>query len=463
MTALAYNGELYAGLGLRESGTFSSNFYKFNPNTNIWTALASAPFAALKCNSFIIGNVGYVISYNPGSSVGGITGKYNFNTNTWTTETHNLPYSGQVNQAFVYNGNAYLVAAPNQNNPNVIYQYNVANSTWTPITNLSFKNINQTIIPTPNGVYFCFGGGQVTHPLGLPNTTDLRMLKFDAAVSDKYGSFSAEANAGYLPSLYCGTGSISANATHSVFDANGDLFSSVISGNSILSSTCYTISSIDLATPFKTETRNYGNSIVETGMYLNKSAFFTGAQGFGGSEGAFRLYYTTAELNKLVTDFNALYGANKTLADIKIVRYQDQNNSPTGHDANPLNNTNGNYTIYNTTIYNYGTDKYYDINLEFTTSVNGEIYAVLLAGQNLTNVPFVKANPTIYPNPASSILNIQTEQSILDLKIVDIAGRATAVRTTANNSVDVSDLSNGIYFIEIRTNEGLFKEKFIKN
>ncbi|WP_396177837.1 kelch repeat-containing protein [Flavobacterium sp.] len=463
MIAMSYNGKFFAGQGSGINGIQTDGFYEYNPLTNSWTQKTNVPFIGAFCSSFVIGNIGYVVSFSPQKLVG----KYNFDTNTWTTEAHSLntnnTSSGHPNQnVFTFNGFGYLV-----HNGGVLSKYNPTTSSWSQVTNLSFANQGQNLIPAGNGVYFGFGNTGVSHPLGLAQVNDWRFLKFDAAVSDKFGVYSTRYNIASsgisAEPVQCGTGNLTTNATHSVFDSDGDLFSAVLAGTGSLPSACYSISSINLATPFKTETRNFGNSIVETGMYLNKSVFFPGSQSFGGSEGTFRLYYTTTELNKLVTDFNALYGTNKTLADIKIVRYQDQNNSPTGHDANPLNNTNGNYTIYNTTIANYGADKFYDINFEFTTSVNGEIYAVLLAGQNLTNVPFVKANPTIYPNPASSILNIQTEQSILDLKIVDIAGRATAVRTTANNSVDVSDLSNGIYFIEIRTNEGLFKEKFIKN
>lgn len=464
MTALAYNGELYAGLGLRESGTLSSNFYKYNPNTNIWTALASAPFAAVKCSSFILGNIGYVVSYNQSSSIGGITGKYNFDTNVWTTETHNLPYSGQVNQAFIYNGNAYLSAAIGQNNPNVIYQYNVANSTWTAVTNLSFKNINQTIMPTPDGVYFCFGGGQVTHPLGLPNTTDLRVLKFNATVSDKYGSFSSEANAGYLPPLFCGTGTLSPNTQQALHDTNGDLFSAVIAGNNLLASACYTVSSINLATPFKTETRNFGNGIVETGMFLNKSAFFSGGQSFGGTPGTFKLYFTTAELNKLVNDFNALYGTSKTLSDIKIVRYQDQNNNFSAHDANPLNNTNGNYITFNTTTGNYGAEKYYDINLSSTVSVAGEIYAVLLAGENLSTTSFDKSKLSIYPNPASTRLNFSLANNTAIDKIIisDMAGKTILEQIGNTNSVNIEKLAKGVYIFEAVVGNKKETRKFIK-
>lgn len=69
----------------------------------------------------------------------------------------------------------------------------------------------------------------------------------------------------------------------------------------------------------------------------------------------------------------------------------------------------------------------------------------------------------LFPNPTASILNIQTEEKIIDLKIIDITGRTTNVCNIANNKIDVSGLSSGMYFVEIETEKGLFKVKFRKS
>lgn len=68
----------------------------------------------------------------------------------------------------------------------------------------------------------------------------------------------------------------------------------------------------------------------------------------------------------------------------------------------------------------------------------------------------------LFPNPSASILNIQTQEKIIDIKIIDITGRTTNVSNYVNNKVDVSNLSSGMYFVTIKTENGLFKEKFIK-
>jgi len=89
-------------------------------------------------------------------------------------------------------------------------------------------------------------------------------------------------------------------------------------------------------------------------------------------------------------------------------------------------------------------------------------------GREFTNDPLgIELNNlnkiTLYPNPTHSILNIQTDQLINTVTITDMSGRTTAVKTLSSNSVDVSHLSQGVYFIEFKTETGFFRKKFIKN
>lgn len=84
-------------------------------------------------------------------------------------------------------------------------------------------------------------------------------------------------------------------------------------------------------------------------------------------------------------------------------------------------------------------------------------------GINLSNENFSNNVFKLFPNPTSNILKIETSETINDIKIIDLAGRTTAVSNFENNKIDVSNLSNGIYFIKIKTNNGDFEQKFIKN
>jgi len=75
-------------------------------------------------------------------------------------------------------------------------------------------------------------------------------------------------------------------------------------------------------------------------------------------------------------------------------------------------------------------------------------------------------NIIVYPNPAKNKLYVQHPSSILINKIVlrDVSGRtiATLDARGSNNSIDIpTDLSAGIYFIEIKCQDGVIIKKMI--
>lgn len=67
----------------------------------------------------------------------------------------------------------------------------------------------------------------------------------------------------------------------------------------------------------------------------------------------------------------------------------------------------------------------------------------------------------LYPNPTSNQLQLKTEEQIKSILITDINGKAIEVNVN-NNLVDVSNLSSGLYFIEVETEEGILRDKFVK-
>ena len=74
----------------------------------------------------------------------------------------------------------------------------------------------------------------------------------------------------------------------------------------------------------------------------------------------------------------------------------------------------------------------------------------------------------VYPNPSSNNLHIElknTHQQIENIKLIDIQGRLVYEQPihSLQATINVSYLSNGIYFIEGLTSEGdYFRQKFIK-
>lgn len=68
----------------------------------------------------------------------------------------------------------------------------------------------------------------------------------------------------------------------------------------------------------------------------------------------------------------------------------------------------------------------------------------------------------VYPNPASGMVNIQSDSKILSLELYDVQGRLLQTGLESNK-VDLSSRTNGLYFLKIKTENGQKVEKIIKN
>ncbi len=77
---------------------------------------------------------------------------------------------------------------------------------------------------------------------------------------------------------------------------------------------------------------------------------------------------------------------------------------------------------------------------------------------------------SIYPNPASSIVNIDVELGAVsssEISITNILGEQLFAETiaetkTLKKAIPVSNLANGIYFITVKTKQGKSVQKFVK-
>ena len=66
----------------------------------------------------------------------------------------------------------------------------------------------------------------------------------------------------------------------------------------------------------------------------------------------------------------------------------------------------------------------------------------------------------IAPNPAKDELNINTKNKVLRCKIYNVMGEVVLNPTHAK--IDISNLQKGLYFIEIETEKGTARRKFVK-
>ena len=68
----------------------------------------------------------------------------------------------------------------------------------------------------------------------------------------------------------------------------------------------------------------------------------------------------------------------------------------------------------------------------------------------------------LYPNPANDKLYIETETEVEGVVVYDAFGRQQTTDNGQQSIVDVSNLNAGVYFVMIKTNEGVVVKRFIK-
>jgi hypothetical protein len=98
------------------------------------------------------------------------------------------------------------------------------------------------------------------------------------------------------------------------------------------------------------------------------------------------------------------------------------------------------------------------------------VYAVILDNfsvtQTLSNNDFLAANLSVYPNPASSVVNISnTLNAVVNtVEIADLNGRVVKTLNVNNTEaqISISDLAAGVYMLKVSTDQGTATKKIVK-
>jgi hypothetical protein len=102
---------------------------------------------------------------------------------------------------------------------------------------------------------------------------------------------------------------------------------------------------------------------------------------------------------------------------------------------------------------------YFDYNFPITTNT----YTTTVAALSTQDFDF-GTYFTLYPNPANDVLNIQTKQDlpINSIEVYNQLGQVVLAVTNSVNSIDVTDLASGTYFVKVNTEKGSANAKFVK-
>lgn len=76
--------------------------------------------------------------------------------------------------------------------------------------------------------------------------------------------------------------------------------------------------------------------------------------------------------------------------------------------------------------------------------------------------PLAQNKLRLYPNPVSSLLHATSDSIIDNIRIYDLTGKQMNLIRVDDKTLDVSALQNGIYIIEVQTNDATFTSKFVK-
>jgi hypothetical protein len=107
------------------------------------------------------------------------------------------------------------------------------------------------------------------------------------------------------------------------------------------------------------------------------------------------------------------------------------------------------------------------------TSAYSEVFTfATMPAEGINDTYFANAGISIYPNPALDEVNVQmevTESANIEFTLIDLVGQTLVakdiyVRNGMNHeTIDLSNLSNGIYLLKLRNGSSVYTKKLIIN
>ncbi|WP_314242284.1 T9SS type A sorting domain-containing protein [Empedobacter tilapiae] len=92
------------------------------------------------------------------------------------------------------------------------------------------------------------------------------------------------------------------------------------------------------------------------------------------------------------------------------------------------------------------------------------IFHVTGSTETMGTVELGSTKLAVYPNPATTEVNIKLEGSkVADVTVADVTGRVIPVKFSKDGKVDTSKLSTGVYFLRVKDDKGVTRiQKIIK-
>ena len=149
----------------------------------------------------------------------------------------------------------------------------------------------------------------------------------------------------------------------------------------------------------------------------------------------------------------------------KIYLYDESGGSPSSWEWDFGDGTNGSNKLL--TDHSYSTPGVYNIKLKVTNCWGSDSITKQITIIDPNSVSEISENnfANIYPNPANEKINIQLNSAETDsqVSLFSIAGELILQQKFAGQKfqIDVSDVSNGVYFIEVKNHNSAARKKVV--
>ena len=134
-------------------------------------------------------------------------------------------------------------------------------------------------------------------------------------------------------------------------------------------------------------------------------------------------------------------------------------------DLNFLPNNNvviGNNSLANLTALNRYADEIDDIRFYKRVLSATDVNNLYNESGLLSSNDFTFSDFSMHPNPTNGLINISSSEKIKSLEVFSLEGRK--IKEVTNSTIDISDLSNGMYLVQVKTEAGnVGSKKIIKN
>ena len=125
----------------------------------------------------------------------------------------------------------------------------------------------------------------------------------------------------------------------------------------------------------------------------------------------------------------------------------------------------GTFSMDENPTHTYTSTGNFTVTLTITNCGKTSTFTQNIVINTLNRTDFELDNITIYPNPVNSILKLKNSVTVERVDLYDFSGKMILGEYFTDNEsiiLDVSSLTNGIYFLKITTAHSILNKKIIK-